>query len=92
MPSPLKPFKKGKKAKEWDKQRTQWFRDNPKEYYNCHYCLGSMDERNTTLDHENNRNHPGRILECCYLCNSRKGSVSHDRYVDKYHKGHVCKH
>ena len=78
------------KKQVWEAERKKWFRENDQEYYNCHYCMKLMDKKNTTLDHENNRNHKGRLLPCCYWCNSKKGSVSHDRYVEKYHPNHNC--
>jgi len=80
----------GKRAKEWTRIRKQWFVDNPSFTYQCHYCAGWMDKRNTTLDHENNRNHAGRLLPCCWMDNGRKGSMSHDRYVTKFYPEHLC--
>jgi hypothetical protein len=80
----------GKKALAWAETRKQWFLDNPAPFYICHYCGGSMDAQNTTLDHENNRNHTGRLLPCCWMDNGRKGSVSHDKYIAKYYPEHIC--
>lgn len=80
----------GKKALAWIAEREQWFTDNPADSYSCHYCEGVMDRDNTTLDHENNRNHTGRLLPCCWLDNGRKGSVSHDNYVNRYYPEHRC--
>lgn len=84
------PKQRGKKAEAWDEEREQWFIDNPAEIYACHYCYCAMDKQNTTLDHENNRNHKGRLLPCCWFDNGRKGSMSHDNYVKKYYPGHKC--
>lgn len=80
----------GKKAKAWAEERKQWFIDHPEGVYTCHYCGGQMDARNTTLDHENNRNHDGRILPACWMDNGRKGSISHDKYVERYYPEHRC--
>lgn len=80
----------GKKAKAWANERQQWFLNHPAFSYQCHYCGGWMDKRNTTLDHENNRNHKGRLFPCCWFDNGRKGSISHDKYVEKYYKEHEC--
>lgn len=80
----------GKKAMAWKAEREQWFLDNPATVYYCHYCKGAMDRRNTTLDHENNRNHAGSLLPCCWMDNGRKGSRSHDNYVAEFYPGHEC--
>ena len=80
----------GKKALAWVAERNQWFEDHPADAYYCHYCGGTMDRDHTTLDHENNRNHKGRLLPCCWFDNGRKGSTSHDRYVQKYYPNHIC--
>ncbi len=85
-----RPNKVGKKFVAWQEEREQWFIDNPGPTYLCHYCEVSMEKQWTTLDHEDNRNHKGRILPCCWFDNSRKGSVSHDRYVAKYYPNHKC--
>ena len=78
------------KKSEWDKERKQWFIDNPADWYVCHYCHLSMLKSDTTLDHENNRRHKGRLLPCCFMDNARKGSTSHGRYVTKYYPDHEC--
>lgn len=80
----------GKKALEWQRVRKQWFIDHPQDYYTCHYCKRSMEARNTTLDHKENRNHDDanrgeNLVPCCYWDNSRKGSVSYERYLAKYY-------
>lgn len=80
----------GKRALAWKAEREQWFLDNPDNIYVCHYCKCWMDQQNTTLDHENNRNHAGRLFPCCWMDNGRKGSVSHDRYIAKYYPDHIC--
>lgn len=80
----------GKKALAWIVERKQWFKDHPQDVYYCHYCRRGMDQQNTTLDHENNRNHSGRLLPCCWFDNNRKGSISHDKYVAMYYPHHVC--
>lgn len=79
-----------KKALAWKVEREAWFAAHPQDVYFCHYCERGMDRQNTTLDHENNRNHDGRLLPCCWMDNSRKGSVSHDSYVQKFYSDHVC--
>lgn len=87
-PKRIKRF--GKKALAWKLEREKWFIEHPSEVYYCHYCEGGMDKQNTTLDHENNRNHDGRLLPACWLDNGRKGSMSHDRYVTLFYPEHVC--
>ncbi len=78
------------KASEWAKERKQWFKDHPRDWYVCHYCSLSLHQNQTTLDHTNNRKHKGDIVPCCVWCNTEKGSISHDRYVEKRHPNHEC--
>lgn len=79
------------KASEWAKERKQWFKDNPQPYYVCHYCNLSLMPAQTTLDHTNNRKHEGTLVPACFNCNAKKGSISHNRYVARFHPNHQCK-
>lgn len=78
------------KASEWARERKQWFKDHPQDYYVCHYSNLSLMPSETTLDHTNNRKHEGTLVPCSFMDNARKGSMSHDRYVAKYYPDHEC--
>lgn len=80
----------GKHGKKWLAFRTQWFIDNPADFYICYICGDRLTRRETTLDHVNSRSgNPelrydnSNLRPCCYLCNTDKGSLSYERYEKK---------
>ena len=76
----------GKYGKQWLITRATWFERNPAERYECYlqispYCLGTMAQAETTLDHIQSRSrHPelrfdlDNLAPCCGPCNEAKGS------------------
>lgn len=73
--------KRGKHYVIWMKTRTQWFIENPAEYYNCYICGKSLMPYETTLDHVIPRSRAphlrydmSNLKPCCGLCNQEKGS------------------
>lgn len=71
----------GKVGKKWLATRRQWFKLNPKTYYECNYCGRWLEPNETTLDHVKSRSrHPelrfnlDNLVPACYSCNYKKGS------------------
>lgn len=95
---PRKPIKKGqaikkfgKKSAEWLEARNSWLQANPKNW-RCHYCDKELTIETLTLDHKeprgsnpNLRTDLNNLVPCCYFDNSRKGSISYDKYIAKYY-------
>ncbi len=86
--SPLK--RVGKITKKWIETKAKWFEINKAAYYFCYICGKSMTRSQLTLDHIQSRSrHPelrfvlSNLAPCCWDCNTAKGSLSLEQYMEK---------
>lgn len=87
--------KKGKQYIKWQETRSNWLFANPPDdygYWYCHYCKTQLTLQTLTLDHLLNRSaHPHmrhalyNLVPCCVFDNLRKGSISYEKYCEKYY-------
>ncbi len=92
LPRPTKAIKKhGKIHKQWMSVRGDWLTLNPTPW-RCHYCDKALDITTIVLDHKAPRSsHPAlrfdldNLVPACFVCNTLKGSIHHDRF------DHDCK-
>jgi 5-methylcytosine-specific restriction endonuclease McrA len=82
--------KRGPVTKKWIETRDKWLEQNKAEYYICHYCPTRMTRSQLTLDHYKSRGrHPElrfslkNLVPCCAPCNTAKGSLSGDEYIQR---------
>ena len=96
MAKKKQPKKQGKAYDEWTITRNEWFKANASSsgYYYCHYCGKPMLMQEATLDHKQNRsNHKNlvhdfsNLVPCCMPCNTLKGSMSYEKFCEKYFPG-----
>lgn len=76
-------------------QRTQWFKDNPRPYYECIYCLivglpTCLTKEEANLEHGMSKvRHPelrfvqDNLYISCPSHNQDKGSMNIDEYIEK---------
>lgn len=83
--------KRGKHYRKWQETRLRWLENNKAPYYWCHYCHKQMTRSQLTLDHKQARSRNPELryalknlVPCCWDCNTRKGSLSHEQYE------HIC--
>lgn len=81
----------GKHGKKWLAFRTQWFIDNPADFYICYYCGDRLTRRETTLDHKIPRSRRpdlrydlSNIVTACWRCNTAKGSKDDEQFMKGY--------
>lgn len=92
-----KPPKATRKSLAMQDARRVWFQENPPNdegYYVCYLCGRWLIPAETTLDHVVPRSHapelrlePSNLAPCCYVCNSKKGSKSLEKYLLEKQKG-----
>lgn len=82
--------RKGAHAKKWQETRAEWFRQNPADTYDCYICHKAMTREETTLDHIRSRGrYPhlryvlSNLAPCCWPCNTAKGSLDLQQYLNK---------
>jgi 5-methylcytosine-specific restriction endonuclease McrA len=71
----------GKQGQKWIRFRTEWFKNNPQDRYQCYICGDMLLPNETQLDHIASRaRHPelrfieSNLAPVCHRCNRLKGS------------------
>jgi 5-methylcytosine-specific restriction endonuclease McrA len=82
--------KVGKQGNKWIETRKLWFSLHNTPTYMCYICEKLMPKSETTLDHKLSRGrHPelryvlDNLAPCCLPCNTAKGSLDVDEYLNK---------
>ena len=84
----IKPI--GAVGRKWLETRDKWLEGHKAPYYFCHYCNKMMTRTELTLDHYKSRSrYPAlryklsNLVPCCLTCNTDKGSLDGDKYLEK---------
>jgi 5-methylcytosine-specific restriction endonuclease McrA len=82
--------KRGKHFKQWIETRDNWLEQNKAPYYFCYICDKMMTRTELTLDHIESRSRRPELRyvlknlrPCCAKCNSDKGSLGLEEYLEK---------
>ena len=90
---PKRVIKAGRVANRWQATRRQWFKVNHSENYYCHYCGRFLLKNEVELDHYLSRSRRpdlrfelSNLVPACHTCNTGKGSMSGDEFLNKVGK------